>query len=147
MTLPNTGNGFSIAYSPDGVLLATTGRPVKLWHAKTREEILKLDYMSKIMNERMQLATREIDKLQVQARNVAMMMMNGADNVAFSPDGNILAVSHGDGPINLWDIETQTIIKSFTGHKWTVKSIAFAPDGKTLASGSVDGSILIWEVP
>lgn len=146
MMIPDSGNGFSIAYSPDGVLIATTGSPVKLWHAKTGEEILKLDYMSKIMNEQRQLARREIDILQFRVRNIEMMM-NRADNVAFSPDRNLLAVSHGDGPINLWDIETQTIIKSFTGHKWTVKSIAFAPDGKTFASGSIDGSILIWEVP
>jgi len=147
MMIPKTGNGFSIAYSPNGVLLATTGMTVKLWHAKTGEEMLKLDYNLKILDTQVQLAGRDPEKMIGIMRDFQKNMMNMAENVAFSPDGKTLAVARSDGPINLWDIETQTLKKSFSGHKRRVESIAFAPDGKTLASGSTDGSILLWEVP
>ena len=149
MRLPNTGNGFSIQYSPNGVLLATTGMmSVKLWHAKTGEEILELDYRSKILQDRIRLGGEKPEKMiEVMMDFQQNFMMNSQESLAFSPDGSLLVVARRNGPINLWDIETQTLKKSYSGHKWMVESVAFAPDGKTFASGSVDGSILIWEVP
>ncbi len=43
LTLPKTGNGFSIAYSPNGVLLATSGPQIKLWHTISGECIQTLE--------------------------------------------------------------------------------------------------------
>ena len=74
-------------------------------------------------------------------------LMDTAKIVTFSPDGKTLAVLRQNGLIRLWDIETQKIIHTFTGHRWDVYTIAFAPNGKTLASGGHDGTILLWNVP
>ena len=39
---------------------------------------------------------------------------------AVSSDGNILAVGGGDRRVHVWDLKTQTLIKSFPGHKDTI---------------------------
>ena len=46
----------------------------------------------------------------------------------------------------MWDVDTITLIHTFTGHNAGVLSVSFSPDGQTLASGSSDGSILFWDL-
>ncbi|MBE9135743.1 NACHT domain-containing protein [Nodosilinea sp. LEGE 07088] len=67
-------------------------------------------------------------------------------SVAFSPDGQWLAMSSSDATIRLWDIQQQQCIHTFLGHSRSVNSVAFSPDGKLLASGSHDATIKLWDV-
>ncbi|MYB93095.1 T9SS type A sorting domain-containing protein [Candidatus Poribacteria bacterium] len=65
--------------------------------------------------------------------------------VAFSPDGNILAIG-GLGSIHLWDVETAKRLHILSGYGWTVTGVAFSPDGQTLAGGSDYGVLRLWDV-
>src|SRR5262245_58231903 len=67
-------------------------------------------------------------------------------SVAFSPDGKTLASTHNDSTIQLWDLKTGRLIRSFAGHTGHVPAIVFSPDGKTLAGGSPDQTVKLWEV-
>jgi WD40 repeat protein len=67
-------------------------------------------------------------------------------SVAFSPDGKTLASAHNDSTIQLWDVKTGRLIRSFTGHTGHVPVIVFSPDGKTLAGGSPDQTVKLWDV-
>jgi WD40 repeat protein/serine/threonine protein kinase len=69
----------------------------------------------------------------------------GGRVVAFSPDGQTLAVGGGN-EIRLWDVPSWTVQRTLTGHQGTVSCLAFAPDGQTLASGGADWPILLWDV-
>jgi WD40 repeat protein len=67
--------------------------------------------------------------------------------LAFSPDGEILAI--GDYRATIQLLNTKTKEKIFTinyqsGH--VVRALAFSPDGQILASGSTDGTIQLWDV-
>ena len=87
------------------------------------------------------------------------------DDVAFSPDGRILAGTSVSvvnqmqvGVVKLWDVETGRILNTLTATQYAklgkpkervrrVNSVAFSPDGKILASGSAsDGTVKLWEV-
>jgi WD40 repeat protein len=57
-------------------------------------------------------------------------------DLAYSPDGAILASSSADNTIRLWDASTGALLRTLEGHTATVRSIAFSPSGSLLISGS-----------
>jgi hypothetical protein len=72
--------------------------------------------------------------------------------LAFSADGKFLVGGEGTRGIaacslHLWSLETQTLVRSFQGHKGSVVSVDFAPDSRTIMSASLDLTIRIWDVP
>jgi WD40 repeat protein/transcriptional regulator with XRE-family HTH domain len=67
-------------------------------------------------------------------------------SVAFSPDGETIALGDSNGTIYLWNISTTQLLGTFAGHKGWVWSVAFSPDGTLLASGSTDGCVRVWDV-
>ncbi len=64
--------------------------------------------------------------------------------VAYSPDGNRLAVASGTG-IWLYDAHTGKELSLLTGHTGSVLTAAFSPDGTTIASGSIDDTVMLWD--
>jgi WD40 repeat protein len=67
--------------------------------------------------------------------------------VAFSPDGQLLAVAGTDNTITLWDVATgEPFGQPLVGHAFEVNSLAFSPDGQMLASGSADRTVMLWDV-
>ncbi|KAJ3130055.1 hypothetical protein HK098_006767 [Nowakowskiella sp. JEL0407] len=68
--------------------------------------------------------------------------------VAFSPDGEVLAVGEsGHQPrILIWDHKRNTIITELRGHKFGVYALAFSPNSRYLVSLGFqhDGHIFVW---
>ena len=112
-----TGDVYSIAWSPNGKLLATGSddRTVKLWDAATGKMLCRL--------------TGHTDSI---------------CSVAWSPNGKTLASSAGDATLKLWDLDTGKLLSSLRGHTGGVYTVAWSPDGKTLASGSDDRTVKLW---
>jgi WD40 repeat protein/transcriptional regulator with XRE-family HTH domain len=73
----------------------------------------------------------------------------GADSVAFSAGGHILASSHygGNGTVQLWDVadpaHPRPLGQPLTGN--AAASVAFSPDGPVLASYD-GGTVQLWDV-
>jgi len=110
---------FSVAFSPDGIKLASASWDnVKLWDVETGQ------YLATLANE----------------------LESSSFSVAFSPDSTKLACGSWEDKVELWDISAQKQIASFPGHTGWVRTVAFSSDGTKIASGSVDGTVLLWDV-
>jgi WD40 repeat protein len=109
----------SLALSPDGRTLFTSpggfDGPVRFWDTQTGE--LKKEFADK---------------------------GHGAQPVALSPDGSILAA--GGKTVKLWDVRTGKLIRELSGHLKITQSITFSADGRLLVSGGSYGTTNAWEV-
>jgi WD40 repeat protein len=70
----------------------------------------------------------------------------GIDSVSFSPDGRLVASGGQDHVVRLWNVETGELQSELTGHHDRIWSVAFSPDMSSLASGSADGLVRLWNV-
>jgi WD40 repeat protein len=116
-----------VAFSPDGKAVASVSLKelggaagdAVLWNALTGEEILRLG----------------------EARSCT--------SVAFSPDGKHLATSksfRGIRAVQLWDLDTAKVSRSFEVHTGLVTSLVFTPNGKYLVTSNLDQTVTIWDV-
>ncbi|MCL4704851.1 tetratricopeptide repeat protein [bacterium] len=67
-------------------------------------------------------------------------------DVAFSPNGLLLATACGDGTARIWDTTTGQQVRLLYGHTSNVNAVTFSPNGRYLATASDDGTALIWNV-
>ncbi|KAK7277468.1 hypothetical protein RJT34_22481 [Clitoria ternatea] len=65
---------------------------------------------------------------------------------AFSPDGKVLASTHGDHTVKIIDCETGNCLKVLGGHRRTPWVVRFHPlQRQILASGSLDQEVRLWD--
>ncbi len=115
------GTVTSVAFSPDGCLLATCAayeRCVRLWDFK-RGQLVRTTSGHAF----------------------------GTTAVAFSPDRTTLASVGGDGKARLWSVDTGEELTVLDGDTAGLNALAFSADGRTLiASGPFDNDVRIWEL-
>jgi eukaryotic-like serine/threonine-protein kinase len=70
---------------------------------------------------------------------------HGANALAFSPDGSMLAVTFLDHTTVLWDVAKREPFSTLRGHHERVHDVAFSPDGEWIATASLDYTARIWE--
>ncbi len=71
---------------------------------------------------------------------------NSVQSLAYSPQRLLLASGSADRTVRVWDLDTLTLKRSYSGPRDFVTSVAFSQSGKLLAAGSLDGRIQIWSV-
>ena len=122
----------SVAFSPDGTLLAFGSGDVRLWNVATRQKVATFTEFG----DGSYPATKFGDEV---------------TQVAFSPDGTLLAFrvtrrtgeSSGRTWSELWNVANRQrvdILQRGSG------SMSFSPDGTLLASGSLDNTVGLWDV-
>jgi WD40 repeat protein len=51
-----------------------------------------------------------------------------------------------DNALKFWDIGSGRELRSFIGHRDTLKSVAVSPDGRMALSGSDDHTLKLWDI-
>jgi WD40 repeat protein len=97
----------SVAFSPDGAVLASGGRDrtVKLWDTRTGKLLRTL--------------FGHTDEVTA---------------IAFAPAGGLLGTASADRGVRLWDWADGKPLAVLRGHRFPVQALAFHPDGRHLAS-------------
>jgi WD40 repeat protein len=76
-------------------------------------------------------------------------MQEAVLDIAFSPNGKMLAAAADDGTIGLWRVTTQELLGTIHAYRGFTTSIEFSPDGRRLASTGDDVGRLpvkVWDV-
>lgn len=117
LTIPS-GSVSALAVNPDGTLLASGSNldgTISLWDAASGDSQATLTGHTDYMTD-----------------------------VAFSPDGTVLASASEDGTVRLWNTATGQPIRVLEGHGAPVQAVAFTPDGTAVASAGEDGAVRLW---
>src|SRR5262249_42623690 len=90
---------------------------------------------------------REIQVRDVSSGNLKCRLShpNVLFDIAWQPNGNLLAVASYDSQVYLWNIATGRQYKILRGHQASAVAVAFSPGGDFLLSGSWDGSGRLWD--
>jgi Tol biopolymer transport system component len=88
------------------------------------------------------LAPRPITSIQLASTFKANA--RGVTNLAWSPDGKLLASAGHDNQALIWQVAGEKLVWTLQGHEDYVSGVAWSPDGQMLASGSADGTIRLW---
>jgi WD40 repeat protein len=164
------GRANSLAYSPDGKLIAmatdmATGPTVRIWRLGDGALVRDLPGLPGVSydvafspNGKLLAVAGGADAgdsnaaliYDVASGNQVRMLPTSSgfysDTVAFSNDGALVATAGSQGPIEVWRVSDGARVAAIP-YPTSVHNLHFAPSGQRLIAGGVDGRATVWDLP
>ncbi|OYQ64428.1 hypothetical protein B9G53_12040 [Pseudanabaena sp. SR411] len=157
-----SGGITSVAFSPDGLSLATsdtTNGEIQIWDINSGKQLFSCKghntwiwdiAFSPKHPVLVSCGQDHTIKLWNTNNGECLQTLHGHSNIvtaiAFSPDGQIIASSSTDRTVKIWDAVSGESIQTLEGHHACVWSVDFHPAGQILATAGEDSSIKLWNL-
>ncbi len=155
----------NLVFSPeDKMLLASYERPgnvIKTWDTNTWQEIAtfthvteRTDYHDVLFSpDGQEVVIATIENVEIVFWDLETMQIvdefpehtRAPYQIAFSPDGSLLASASDDGTLRMWDMETGMNIRIIR-NGLEVGAVAFSPDGTLIAFSLWGVGVQVWAV-
>jgi RNA polymerase sigma factor (sigma-70 family) len=154
------GNIYSLAYSPDGNLIATgssmsgeasvavweaaTGRQVRLWpgHAHVVRSVAFSPDSQRLVTIGGDAAVHVFEV--ASGKELLRLAPESSEKACFTPDGSTVLVA-SKNLVRRWFVNTGQELAPFRGHEKSIFNMAIAPDGSAMATCAMDGTVRLWD--
>ncbi|MCQ3932051.1 MAG: hypothetical protein DPW16_16495 [Chloroflexi bacterium] len=148
------GYMFAVAWSPNGEKIAGGAGAIAIWEADSDappsifyqhgESVTSMAWSpdSKYIG----TTADGILKIWDVSTGEILIETSGLRDIAWNPDGAMVAVGGGSGIIRIIDVHSGESLRLLQTHQSDLFALAWNPDGTSLASAHADGTIVVWDL-
>uniref|UniRef100_A0A0N5AUZ1 LisH domain-containing protein n=1 Tax=Syphacia muris TaxID=451379 RepID=A0A0N5AUZ1_9BILA len=156
----HSGPVYSVSFSPDKRLLLSSSRDatVRLWSVGTRSNVVV--YRQSMPIWQAQFCSRSYYFATAGADGTAMLWatdrlqplrifadaFSDVSCIDFHPNCNYIIGGSDDRYVRMWDVLSGACVRTFSGHKGSVRSVKVSPCGRYIASTGAEGSLAVWDI-
>ncbi|MFD4131386.1 CHAT domain-containing protein [Streptomyces goshikiensis] len=145
-----------VAFSPDGQYLATSGGATVVLYDGRGDRVLRSIPVNTSSSfvfspDSSHLATADGGSVRVWDPRTGDLVRrftahtSAIRELAYSPDGAILATASEDKTVRLWSPGEGSLLHTVNGHRKQVDAVVFSPDGTLFVTAGGDGTTRFWD--